>query len=230
MISITLDLEWATRPVLRETLDLIDQYDVSMTLFSTHDDDLEIDDHERALHPNFDKEESVSEIMTSLTSLYPNATGLRSHQMLISCPLRTEFVEYGIEYESNYMAYEVEGLAPFMMPEGTLQFPVYWMDDVWFRNDAEPVDPSTLLNPSGLKVFDFHPPHICFNTPSARYYETHKEEYWADDADVERLRAEEYGVRDVFTSLLSYIERHNIETYTLGELYRAHEQNRPTDA
>lgn len=215
LISITLDTEWVPDPVLEDALVLLDRYGVTATLFSTYPPDGFDTAHERALHPNFG--DDATHTFGQLAEAYPDATGLRSHRMHISTPLRERFVEYGIEYESNYMAYRVDGIEPFGMPEGTVQFPVYWMDDIWFRHEGDRLNPATLVAGDGLKVFDFHPPHVYFNTPSAAYYQRHKSRMW-EDPPVERLRHDGYGVRDAFLDLLEYVDDHGIETHTLGEL------------
>lgn len=218
-ITITLDLEWSPDIVLKDVFDLLNQYDIQATVFSTHDDPFTVD-HERGIHPNFEKSSSDDDIIHNLCSIYPSSIGVRSHKMHINTPLRNKFVNHGIEYESNYMAYKVDSITPYSMPEGTVQFPVYWMDDIWFRHDGEEPTISELIGVSGLKVFDFHPPHICFNTPSSNYYSKHKDSYWSEGVDISKHRYEGYGVRDLFIRLLEYVNEHGIKTYTLGELYR----------
>jgi peptidoglycan/xylan/chitin deacetylase (PgdA/CDA1 family) len=220
MIAITLDVEWAPDPVLKHTLDLLDEFDIDATLFSTHNDPFEVDRHERALHPNFDTSTDAATSLAELHKIYPDAIGLRSHTMQVSTALRSEWVASGIAYESNYMRYRMGGITPFDMPEGTVQFPVYWMDDVWFRSDGEQVDAETLLKPPGLKVFDFHPPHICFNTPNVSYYADHKEAYWDANPDIDELRFNGFGTRDIFLDLLREISKRRIETITLAKLYQ----------
>jgi peptidoglycan/xylan/chitin deacetylase (PgdA/CDA1 family) len=219
MIAITLDLEWAPDSVIEHTLDLLDEFDIVATLFSTHDDPFRSTRHERAIHPNFDVEVSPTVVLEKLHALYPDAIGLRSHRLRVSTTLRSEWVESGIEYESNYMEYRKSEIEPFEMPEGTVQFPIYWMDDVWFRSDGERVDAETLLDPEGLKIFDFHPPHICFNTPSNSYYLENKDAYWNDNPDFEQLRFDGFGTRDVFLDLLREIREEDINIVTLDKIY-----------
>lgn len=219
MIVITIDVEWAPDSVFEDTLDLLDEFDIDATLFSTHDDPFEADRHERALHPNLDGATDTAAVLADLREIYPNAIGLRSHRMKVSTALRSEWVTSGIAYESNYMRYRESEISPFEMPEGTVQFPVYWMDDVWFRSDGENVDAETLLNPSGLKVFDFHPPHITFNTPNIQYYLDNKEAYWSEETRINEMRFDGFGTRDIFINLLQCISERDLETATVGELY-----------
>lgn len=227
MICLTLDLEWAPTSVLRETRSLLQKYNIDLTLFSTHDDNVDFGQHERALHPNFLLENATEEeILADIASLYPDARGIRSHSLYIHSKLRSLYTEYGITYESNYLMYRVSGISPFEMGNEIIQFPVYFMDDTWLerREGDIRLDAETLLGQEGLKILDFHPPHICFNTPSIEYYETHKDAYWETDPDIETLRCEGYGVRRAFLEILEYIEAHDLKTATLGELATEHRE------
>lgn len=223
-VAITIDTEWAPEQVLRDTIELLDRYGTDATMFSTHEDGLSLGDHERALHPNFFVDREDEHVLRELSSEFPEAIGVRSHGMYIYTDLRTSYQEVGIEYESNYLAYLQNGIEPFTMPDGTIQFPVYWMDDQWLRfGDRTPVDFCDYLDSPGMKVFDFHPPHIAFNTPTIEYYEGLKEEYYESGVDISAHQAGSYGVRDVFTGLLDYIDRNNVETALLGDLSKEYQ-------
>lgn len=216
MIAITIDVEWAPDPVLADTLELLNEYDVAATLFSTHDDGVEAAGHERALHPNFEGDLNAASAVDDLLDVYPGAIGYRSHRLAISSPLRATLAEKGLRYESNYMTYLVPDLSPFRMPAGITQFPVYWMDDVWFRSEQAVPDVASLVAGEGLRVFDFHPPHVYYNTPSLEYYETHKDDYW--EKPNEEIRYTGTGVRDIFVSLLEYVDGRDHLTATLADL------------
>lgn len=220
MIAITLDLEWAPSPVIADTLELLDAYGVRATLFSTHDDGFDVTGHERALHPNFLREgQTEREALAEVAELYTEATGLRSHSLYVHSPLRSLYDEFGLAYESNYMMYRVPGISPFGMLPDVVQFPVYFMDDEWFRRESQGVPTAEeLLHPEGLKVFDFHPPHIFYNTPSMEYYTEHKEEYWSESPDIDGIRYDGDGVRDVFVDLLEYLEANGYHPWTMSEL------------
>jgi hypothetical protein len=68
-IAITLDLEWAPDSVLKDTFDLLDSYGIECTAFSTHDDAIVARNHERGLHPNFEKEMSDEAILSTSQSI-----------------------------------------------------------------------------------------------------------------------------------------------------------------
>lgn len=228
-VVVTVDTEWCPDPVIADTVDLLDDHGVSATLFSTHDDGVDADGHERALHPNFLADDTTEvEALDTVARAYPDATGLRSHGMYVHSPLRAEYEAYGIGYESNYAAYLVDALEPFWMFGEAVQFPVYFMDDTWLRLRADPdALPSVdeLLCGPGLRVLDFHPVHVYLNTPDIDYYRARKDAYH----DPDRLREERYeglGVRDLFVEVLERLDSED-GSRTLGELARAFEETTP---
>jgi len=228
MIAITVDTEWAPNPVLEDTLSLLDRYDVPATLFSTADAVDSIGEHERAIHPNFFDSEDHERVLTELLDRFPEARGLRSHGLFVYTNLRDHYTELGLEYESNYLAYRQSKLSPFWMPDGTVQVPVYWMDDQWLRNRQHELPPiESLLDPPGLKVFDFHPPHVAYNTPSTAYYEQHKGEYYEETADLKSVRADRTGVRDLFVEILRTIDEEDRQAETLATIVEGYRENHP---
>lgn len=223
MIVITLDLEWAPAAVIEDSLELLDRHDLSATLFSTHEDGVDASGHERALHPNFLRGgEKERDVIADLAATFPEASGIRSHSLYIHSRLRNHYEAFELSYESNYLMYGVEGIKPFEMPSGTVQFPIYFTDDDWLgeRNGDDLPDIKSLLAGNGLKVFDFHPPHIAFNTPSIERYEACKDDYWDDSTGILDLRwnGKTTGVRDLFEALLEELSTGTYESTTLGAL------------
>ena len=224
MIAMTVDTEWCPDSVIEDTISLLESYDVSATLFSTHNDSVATAEHERALHPNlFDEERNERAVIDDIAAHYPDASGIRTHGLYVHSPLRNVYPEFGLTYESNYIEYLRDGIKPFWLFDGVLQFPIYFMDDMWLRTRADEghlPDPGTLLDGGGLQVYDFHPVHVFLNTPKIEYYQTHKE-YYDDPEYLRERRAEGPGVRDLFVELLAEIERRDESTRTLGELDEA---------
>ncbi len=227
VISLTFDLEWAPDPVLKDVLSILRDHDIKSTMFSTHKDGIKMQGHERGLHPNFLREDSSeSETLSEIKNIFPQSKGIRSHSLYIHSPLRELYASKGIEYESNYMMFRVEKLRPFHMASGTIQFPIYFMDDNWLRRRKgnRIPDMEKLLQTKGMKVFDFHPPHICFNTPSMEFYNKNKEQFWDPPSDLRKLRSNRKGVRDLFLNLLEHINQKELKTCTLGELNQKYQK------
>jgi len=230
MIAMTIDTEWCPDAVIEDTLSLLNRYGIEATLFSTHPDGLAADSHERALHPNFLQEGIPErEVLATVAEHYPEATGIRSHSMYVHSRLRELYPEFGLQYESNYMQYLVEGIEPFWMLDGIVQLPVYFMDDMWFRSRSDhgnlpAID--TLLTGEGLKVFDFHPVHVYLNTVDVEHYRANRDQY--DDPEALRSgRSDGPGVRDLFQGLLKTVSEADVTVRTLGELFESFADRHP---
>lgn len=234
MISLTIDTDWAPTPVIEDTLSIFEEFGHTVTVFSTHDDGLDLGKHERALHPNFLGEDQDDEaVLADLVDTFPDAVGTRSHSLYTHGQLHPLYPEYDLTYESNYMMYREPNLRPFWMGERFVQIPIYFMDDVWMHRERSLPDPEALLNQSGLKVFTFHPIHVFLNTPDLDYYETHKDKY----QDVDALRQVCYdddGVRVLLEQLLASIDRRDepvqtVEAIAADAAERKSYQRNPND-
>jgi hypothetical protein len=223
MISITVDLEWSPDKIIQDTINLLDQRDISATLFSTHNDGVSASNHERAIHPNFYNNNGEKSALEELSKLYPGSKGIRSHGLYIHSKLREHYPD-SIAYESNYIRYLQNDINPHWMAGNIVQFPIYFMDDMWLRsrsceNNQQPLDRSTLLNGGGLKVFGFHPIHIYLNTSSIEEYNNQKQNYDSPEK-IHDARTDRYGVRDLFKGILDDINRVGHTHETLHNLSR----------
>lgn len=218
MNAITIDVDWAPKPVIEDTLSLLDERDITATVFSTHDDGIQLSGHERAIHPNFAGSESYDESLDTLLSLYPEAVGARSHRLHTTTQLKMDYPTE-ICYESNYLMFGVEEIRPFRHLEDVVQFPIYFMDDVWLRHGKPSMDFARELARDSLTVLAFHPIHIYLNTPRIEYYEQRKDIYHEPDA-LRAERSDEFGIRDLFTSLLDTIVAENLSVDTLETVRR----------
>jgi len=217
VVVLTIDTEWTPDKLIRNAADILNEYGVSATFFSTHDDGVSLDNHERGLHPNF-FEDSISEeeVFEDISQLYPEATGSRSHGLYIHSGLRNLYPEHGISYESNYMMYGESGLHPFYMYDDVVQLPIYFMDDMWMRRGAKDFDVGDMLDKPGMKVLAFHPSHIYMNSHSIEFYEEQKE-YYHDPKKLRENRYDDEGVTVLFRDILENIEEEGRETLTAKE-------------
>lgn len=217
-IVVTIDVDWAPTRVLHDTVSLLNEYEVAATVFSTHNDGVELDNHERALHPNFrtdDRDERA--ILSELTNLFPEAIGVRSHGLYTHSELRSLYTEFGLVYESNFIRYRRPDIEPFLMRNQDIyQMPIYFGDYPWMREGADRIDAVTLLDEPGLKMLYFHPIHVFLNTPTIPWYESRKQFY----QDPERLEQERYsgwGIRELFCDVLEYANEET-ETATIAQV------------
>lgn len=206
MISLTIDTDWAPTPVIEDTLSIFEEFGHTVTVFSTHDDGLDLGEHERALHPNFLGEDQDDEaILADLVDTFPDAVGTRSHSLYTHGQLQSYYPDFGIKYESNYFMYLQDGIAPFWMGEPVVQLPFFFIDDVALkRGELERLSPEDLISGDGMKIFAFHPVHVFLNSPTLEYYQNHKGNY-QDVDELRRNRYSGYGIRDFLFELSSFL-------------------------
>jgi hypothetical protein len=227
MVSLSFDIDWAPDPVIRDTRRLLEDFGVVATFFSTHDDGVVLSNHERALHPNFLREnETEDETLNKLTKVFPEAKGVRSHSLYTHGGIFPKFEKIGLRYTSNYLLYGQSDLHPFWLSKQLVEVPIFFMDDTWLRSGGGELDIDSLIDSPGELVFAFHPIHIYLNSPSIDFYEEHKDHY-QDLGKLTSVRYEGSGVRTLLKSLLEALERRNEEVCTvwnLADRYRSNTQ------
>ena len=221
MFSITIDTEWVPQVMLDDVAEILNNYGVKATFFVTNVYDFsKLKGHELAIHPNFEKNSNLNEILQKTISYLPSKTtkGTRSHKKYQTSDLITAYHNFGIEYDSNHFLPNYEKPLPFFHDHSSiLEIPFIFMDYQFstFPNfDLDKIN----LNDSGVKVFDFHPSHVYMNTHSLDEYEKIKQNYH----DVDYLNSvknyEKPGNRNVFFKILDFIEKNNIEHKTMIEI------------
>jgi hypothetical protein len=211
---LTVDMDWAHDDVIWDCLTLIDSYAMPSTWFVTHQTDVLGDMRRRpkvelGIHPNFRPFfEGTSTVVRAedevdrLVSIVPKTRVVRSHSVVSSSHLSGIFGEKGITHESNTFIPYGSGifLEPWPNPQGLIQIPFGWADDVaTYSDQPEPSD--ILASSQPLQVFDFHPIHVFLNTESMDRYERTRDLHH----DPKRLleeRFEGYGTRSRLNALL----------------------------
>jgi len=86
-LVLSLDMDWAPVEVVEYTLSMLEEYDITATLFMTNKLSIDFNQHELAIHPNFtslDLERHIAERMND----FPEAIGTRSHSLFFTERLR----------------------------------------------------------------------------------------------------------------------------------------------
>ena len=220
MIAISMDLDWASDEVLRDSLSLLQAAGARATFFLTHRPDVSLDGHETAIHPHFATLDLEGHLRERLT-LFPGAVGTRSHALFDTYRLQTHYAQVGIRYQSNVVQYLQAGLRPYAISPWVTEVPIFFMDniDILMRGSSGASRIADLgLERPGLKVFDFHPIHVFLNTDSLERYEAAKP-YQRDIERLSRMRnSSGYGVRDLFVSLLEHVKRSSGQWPLLSEV------------
>lgn len=216
MFAISIDLDWAPNEAIEFTFELLDKYQIRATVFCTHL--VEIRGHEVALHPNFESPGAPEEKIRTLQADYPQARGVRSHALHINSRLYQLYKQMGLGYSSSYYMFN-QVVRPFRTVAGMLELPIFFEDDLYFLDhgnmDIQLKDLN--LNPSHLKVFNFHPIHVFMNTFSNEHYQQWKAHY-QDAKKLQNWVGQKRGTRDFFVETLEYMRQQTIEVKTLGQI------------
>lgn len=225
MFILTIDIDWAQDFIVEDTLSLLDKYGIKATIFCTHRIGVKIDKrHELGIHPNIKSIDECKKKIGELIRIYSKSIGIRNHALFSSYYLYNIYKEFGLKYESNYMMYGHNDIRPFSMANGVLQFPIYFMDDVYLRGQRAKSDKFHIRkfitsSKSGLRIFAFHPIHIYMNTCDMKDY--HKFKLLTVRKDIDRLRNSKYpGIRDMFEALLYFMNKKEPKGYTLENILR----------
>ncbi|MDZ4809702.1 MAG: hypothetical protein SGI96_15750 [Bacteroidota bacterium] len=228
-IAITSDVEWAPEPVIKYMISLFEERNVKCTFFCTHYSEVLLNANkqlfELAIHPNFNPllqgQAGTSEkIIDNLLSIYPMAKGVRSHSMLQSTGLLSQFAQKGLIYESNHFLPYHTNVSPFLLWNGMVRLPYVWEDDVHWLYGNSFDDLKINIELSGLKILDFHPIHIYLNTVNEDHYLSAKQ-FYQQPVELAKLRndgAIKKGAKDALEKLFREIETNELQTFFLHEI------------
>src|SRR5207247_1284986 len=133
------------------------------------------------VHPNFLAGSShgatLDEVCDHVIAMNPKSRFYRSHCFYETSQVADAFRKRGFEFDSNLNLASQSALRPFVHPTGLVRYPQFFGDGNWFTHHAkEGVDRlMPLVAAPGLKIFNFHPLHVCLNTPDQAYYQAFRE-------------------------------------------------------
>ena len=174
--------------MIEEVAEMLIKYKVKATWFATHRskavDELEREDlFEIGIHPNFYPNsthgETEDEVLTYMKSLFPDAISMRTHGLYSNTRFLHKCAKLGIKIDVSVLIDRGKNLQVFKMffEDGSfiLRAPFLWEDD-FEMNKPTPCWSvnKIILEINGLKIFDFHPVHICLNTPNMKVYSSLK--------------------------------------------------------
>ena len=234
VFCITSDIDWASPFCTQDFLDLLQSFDVTPTLFATHDcptvkafsrthpDDV-------GVHPNFRANSSHGKdecsIIDHIFNLYPNAKSFRSHAFCDSSNILQEMARRGIKYDSNLCLYLQPNIVPLQLGiPGITRFPVFWEDDIHWLQTGGDWDLQKFLQAfasPGLKIINVHPFIISANACSADYYSNVKKHVTTlTQGDLDTIRYKGPGARTFLVELIKFVKSQGMRFHTLNELYR----------
>lgn len=225
IFSLTFDTDWVPQFILDDILSILRDAGLAGTFFCTGAYAPFPPEMEVGLHPNFlgygnEERKSEEDVLAGLKSLYPQATGSRSHCYYWHNRLRPLFFAQGLRYDSSQLV----PLQPDLRPHtffGLTRFPVWYSDGVhmWLKAPFDKFSPPGLEDP-GLKVLLFHPLHIYLNSrsPGESKELLQGREVFAVTEDLAKNRRSGHGIRTLFLDTLRYINESSIPCRKLCDL------------
>ena len=232
----TSDVDWASEEILDYSYNLLSGDDLKITFFNTHPSKFINSLSKKGLinqliHPNFlpgsSHGNTYNEVMEYCAKLVPNADGFRTHRYFEVNDIMDEFVLRGFKYFSNHCLRCEPNINPFHHRSGMVSFPIFF-EDGGFLIMSPSLDSNLLqkrMDTPGLKIINFHPAHIAFNTPNFKFTRYIKDsmdrESW-NQIDSKKLKSLEYknfGIRNILFYLIDFILKQNFKIMTLKEIY-----------
>jgi hypothetical protein len=214
----TSDIDWASEDVISFSHDTIMASHLKVTYFNTHPSQalnqlVEKGECRELIHPNFLPQsshgETFEEVMDYCHRLVPHADGFRTHRYFEVNDITDEFARRGFKFFSNHCTRCEPALRPLVHRSGMVSMPIFLEDGGHLI-----ADPSldfealrTKLATPGLKIINFHPAHMAFNTPRFSYTREIKDrltrEEWNNLTSelLKKLTYEGFGIRDVIRKI-----------------------------
>lgn len=224
-IALTFDVDWANERMLTHVRGLVEDAGLKATFFATHDSEvirgLDRDRYEVGIHPNFRGNMEYDARTADLRSLYPDAVGVRSHGLFTGSDINRAFVRAGIRYDSNIFLPYMNYVKPYMHCCGLYMIPYVWDDDFTIGSGLGFESLHMDLGKPGIKIFNFHPVHVYYNTPTPEYYQGIKDRGYPDAGSVAKPAK---GAGSLFDLLVSHIQRQGLKTILMREIYERRDE------
>jgi len=183
--ALTLDVDWAPDFMIDDAAQALIERGVRATWFVTHASPAverlreRPDLFELGLHPNFLPGSShgatPEAVVAHCAALVPGARAVRTHCLLQSTPLHDVLLR-GSDVEVDVSLFlphatHVEAVEQWSPAGRLVRLPYVWQDNMEMYAPRAQWSTAALLDPPGLRIFDFHPVHVWLNSASFDPYE-----------------------------------------------------------
>jgi hypothetical protein len=239
----TSDIDWASESIIEYSHNVLSGNDLKLTYFVTHSspflNDLNEQNKVRLLiHPNFLPDSShgnsFTEVIDYCLNLVPNADGFRSHRYFEVNDIMDDLEKRGFRFVSNHCTRCETHIKPLIHRSGLLSIPIFLEDGGYLLMDPDLNFNNLIpkLRSPGLKVINFHPAHMAFNTPDFDYTRSIKDsmsrESWnnLDKSDLQNLEnKQKLGIRTIIQQIIDFAFDNNCKVLSMNEIYQEHQMS-----
>ena len=237
----TSDIDWSSESIIKYSHDILSGDDLKLTYFITHSSPFlnELNASNKIdllIHPNFlpnsSHGDSFKEVIDYCMNLVPNADGFRSHRYFEVNDIMDDFVKRGFRFVSNHCTRCETNIKPLKHRSGLLSIPIFLEDGGYLIMDPTLNFDNLIprLKSPGLKVINFHPAHMAFNTPNFAYTRSIKDsfsrEIWGNLglSQLQKLEnREQLGVRKTIQQIIEFASSNDYKVLSMREIYHEHQ-------
>jgi len=237
----TSDIDWASESIIKYSHSVLSGDDLKLTYFVTHpspflNDLNELKKVRLLIHPNFlpnsSHGNSFKEVIDYCLNLVPTADGFRSHRYFEVNDIMDDLEKRGFRFVSNHCTRCETHIKPLIHRSGLLSIPIFLEDGGYLIMDPALNFNNLIpkLKSPGLKVINFHPAHIAFNTPDFDYTRSIKDslsrESWNNLSlsELQNLENKDKpGIRKIIQQVIDFAFSNDYKVLSMHEIYREHQ-------
>ena len=237
----TSDIDWSSESIIKYSHDILSGDDLKLTYFTTHSSPFlnelnALNKIDLLIHPNFlpnsSHGDSFKEVIDYCMNLVPNADGFRSHRYFEVNDIMDDFAKRGFRFVSNHCTRCETNIKPLKHRSGLLSIPIFLEDGGYLIMDPTLNFDNLIprLKSPGLKVINFHPAHMAFNTPNFAYTRSIKDsfsrEIWGNLglSQLQKLEnREQLGVRKTIQQVIEFASSNDYKVLSMREIYHEHQ-------
>lgn len=233
-ICYTMDTDWASEYIIKNTVNYFIKMGIPVTVFCTNHSDYLNSIKNSALvdlqiHPNFIQPSSQGgnddDVIRYCMDIVPDAKVFRAHRWYASNDIYDKLYDRGIQVDSN-LCTMMDDVQPFRHRSGMISFPVFLEDGAILYHNMSTNFKDTKKNydRKGLKIINLHPMHFMVNTPYFKYTREIKDklsrEEWNSIGETElgKLKNDSQGISDYIKNLAEY-SKDKLNVVSFKELY-----------
>lgn len=232
-VLFTMDIDWVSEPVMKYTMDFIDQLNIPFLVFQTHISKCLIKNTSPLitleLHPNFcegsDHGNSINDVIKTIFRVPHKGLSVRAHKYYMPNEALNQFIQRDYTYTLNNFT-NLNFNRPFMITDELIEINTFFEDGIYLKN-KHPLDVNFVIDKmksDGLYVFNIHPIHMVFNEKDYQLTRNFKDnmtkkEYQSITADfIEKNKFNGYGIASFIKDLVNALKLLEFDFLHIGEV------------